>query len=54
MTIDRGRLSDDIVSLCDSDESDSDIREGQRVVHVINLTHHDSKERQQEGQLAKK
>ena len=37
MTIEGDRSSDDIVSLWDSDESDIDIHDGQRVVHAINM-----------------
>ena len=46
LTIEGGRSSDDIVSPWDSDESDSDIHEGQRAVHVINTTQRSKKEKE--------
>jgi hypothetical protein len=47
-TIEEDRSSDDIVSLWDSDESDSDQTEGQQVVHVINMTQKPKRERKKE------
>ena len=47
-TIEEDRSSDDIVSLWDPDESDSDYNEGQKVVHVINMTQKSKKEKKKD------
>ena len=47
-TIEEDISSDDIVSLWDSDESDSDYNEGQKVVHVISMTQRSKKEKKKD------
>ena len=47
-TIEEDRSSDDIVSLWNSHESDSDQNEGQQVVHVINMTQKPNRERKKD------